>query len=58
MDHVGFAFEPHEPFGELVDPRAVAADVAQQRDGFGRQPGGWTISDTICFISGVKLSSS
>src|SRR5436305_1808935 len=30
VDLVGMAFHPHQPLGQLVQARAVAADVAQQ----------------------------
>ena len=40
MDFVGMAFHPHQPLGQFVEPRAIRADVAEQRQRLGRQPGG------------------
>ena len=39
VDVVGDAFELDQPFGQLVDARAVARQVAQQRHDFGRDRG-------------------
>jgi hypothetical protein len=38
VDVVGMAFHPDQPLGQLVEPAAVGADVAEQRHRFRHQP--------------------
>ena len=58
VDDVRLAFDPDQPFGKLVDAGPLRLMSRSKGIASVVRLACWTISETICFISGVKLSSS